>query len=286
LFSDAAIRFLREYKEERPFFLYVSYTAPHDPRMAPKEYVALYPPEKIRLPDNFLPEHPFDNGEMKVRDEQLAPWPRTPEVIRGHIAAYYAMITHLDAEIGRVLKALEETGRADNTVIVFAADNGLAVGQHGLMGKQNLYDHSIRVPLILAGPGVPRGKSVASLCYLHDLFPTLCELAGLAIPDSVEGRSLNGLMGRRESARDSIFLAYRHFQRGVRTDRWKLILYNVGGNLTIQLFDLQSDPWERSNLAGEEANFAKVRELITLLRGWMKETGDPLDLDKPDWGHA
>ncbi len=126
LFSDAAIRFLREYDEDAPFYMYVSYTAPHDPRMAPKEYANLYDPADIRLPENFMPEHPFDNGELHIRDEELAPFPRTPEVIREHIAAYYAMITHLDAQVGRVLETLEETGHAENTIIVFAGDNGLA----------------------------------------------------------------------------------------------------------------------------------------------------------------
>ncbi|GAJ05870.1 unnamed protein product, partial [marine sediment metagenome] len=100
LFSDAAVRFLRDYKDDKPFFVYVAYTAPHDPRQAPEKYRQMYNPEKIVLPKNFLPEHPFDNGEMKIRDEKLAPWPRTPKEIRRHIADYYAIITHMDAQMG------------------------------------------------------------------------------------------------------------------------------------------------------------------------------------------
>jgi arylsulfatase A-like enzyme len=274
LFTDSAIRFLRAQKPGDPFCAYVAYTAPHDPRMAPKEYADLYDPAKISLPKNFLPEHPFDNGEMKVRDEGLAPWPRTPEVVRQHIAAYYAMITHLDAQIGRVLKTLEETGHARNTIVIFASDNGLAVGQHGLFGKQNLYDHSMRVPLVIGGPGLPKGKRADTLCYLLDLFPTICDLTGLPTPATVEGKSLKpALVDSKARVRDSVFFAYRTFQRAVRTERWKLIRYNVGGKQTTQLFDIQADPWETRNLAEREP--ARVRELNALLQDWMRRTDDP-----------
>ena len=286
LFSDSAVKFLKEYRSENPFLLYVAYTSPHDPRTPPREYADMYPPEKMALPKNFLPEHPFDNGDLKLRDEQLAPWPRTPEVVRQHIAAYYGMITHLDAQVGRVLAALKDSGHAEDTIVVFAGDNGLAVGQHGLLGKQSIYEHSVRVPLIIRAPGLPRGRVSQSFCYLLDVFPTLCELTGLPVPETVEGRSVAAaLRNPKTQLRDSMFFAYRQFQRGVRTDRWKLALYNAGGQRTTQLFDLRTDPWETRNLAGETAQAARVRELTALLRAWMKKTDDPLDLDKPDWGY-
>ncbi len=285
LFSDAAIDFLKSHKGDKPFFMYVSYTAPHDPRMAPKEYADMYPPSKVRVPKNFMPEHPFDNGEMRIRDEKLAPWPRTPEIVQEHIAAYYAMITHLDAQIGRVLQALEETGQADNTIIVFAGDNGLAVGQHGLMGKQNLYEHSVRVPLLISGPGVPRGQSCDALCYLLDIYPTLCELLGVSIPESVEGRSLAPLLkDPKRTVRDSVFYVYKNVQRGVRSGHWKLIKYNVKGKQITQLFDLQRDPWEMKNLADDASHAARVDELTNLLKDWMRKTDDKANLDKPSWG--
>src|SRR5439155_24083768 len=112
----------------------------------------------VALPPNFLPEHPFDNGELRVRDELLAGFPRTPDEVRRHIADYYGMISHQDAWMGRVLAAAP-----DNTIVVYTADHGLALGQHGLMGKQSLYDHSIRVPLIVSGPGLPSGRRVDAL---------------------------------------------------------------------------------------------------------------------------
>jgi len=285
LFSDAVIEFLRDYKDNKPFFAYVSYTAPHDPRMAPEPYSAMYPPAKIPLPGNFLPEHPFDNGELKIRDEMLAPFPRTPSIVRKHIADYYAMISHLDAQIGRVLDTLKEIGHANDTIIAFAGDNGLAVGRHGLMGKQNLYEHSVRVPLAISGPGLPQGKTRDALCYLHDINPTLCELADVPIPSSVESRSLLPLLkGGQHAHRDSVFYAYRTFQRGVRQGNWKLIKYNVRSTQTTQLFDLQNDPLEMNNLAQGPKHSRHVTEMTDLLAQWMKRVNDPCDLNQPDWG--
>jgi arylsulfatase A-like enzyme len=276
LFSDAAIRFLEGYSDSVPFMMYVSYTAPHDPRMAPEPFASRYRPNEIPLPPNYLPEHPFDNGELRIRDEELAPFPRTPEIVREHIAAYYAMISHLDAQIGRVLEALDRTGHARDTIIVFAGDNGLAVGQHGLLGKQNLYEHSIRVPLVLAGPGIPEGEQRDALVYLHDLFPTFCDLAGLDTPDSVEGLSLARTLTRpKEAVRDSIYYVYRDFQRGVRRGAWKLLRYDVNGQPHTQLFNLEQDPYELRNLAADPAYSDQRRELEELLAEQMRQHSDP-----------
>ncbi len=276
LFADTAIEFLRGYKGDEPFVLYVAFTAPHDPRTPPKPYADLYDPEKIELPKNFLPEHPFDNGELRVRDELLAPFPRTPEVIRRHIADYYGMISHVDAQIGRILKALEETGHADDTLVFFAGDNGLALGSHGLMGKQNLYDHSQRVPLLVAGPGVLRGRSDA-LVYLYDLFPTICELAGLKTPEGVEGKTLVPILrGQQTKVRDFLVGAYRNWQRSIRDERWKLIQYDVKGVRTTQLFDLEDDPCETRNLAADPRAAKHLKRLEVLLKMGLREAGDPV----------
>src|SRR5690606_1131724 len=109
---------------------------------------------------------------------------------REEIATCYAILSHLDEQIGRILAALKETGQFENTLILFTSDHGLALGSHGLLGKQNMYEHTVNVPLILHGPGVPRGKRFAAQCYLRDLFPTACDLAGVAVPDTVQGKSL------------------------------------------------------------------------------------------------
>jgi len=280
VFADATIRFLKERKSSQPFLAYTAFTSPHDPRMAPPEFTRLYAPDRMELPANFMAAHPFDNGELKIRDEMLAAFPRTPREVREHLAAYYAMVSEVDANIGRVLDALEQSGAAPNTCIIFAADNGLAVGRHGLLGKQNLYDHSLRVPLVIAGPGIPQGKRNPGLCHLMDIGPTILDLAGLSAPSGIDGRSLkpvwNGANGR-----EAVVSAYRHFQRAIRTDRWKLILYNVGGRKTTQLFDLRADPDEMRNRADAEPKM--VASLTSQLQRMLTEAGDRTVLADNAW---
>ena len=275
LFANAAVHFLEKQSPGEPFLMYVAFTSPHDPRTPPDDYERMYAPEKMKLPPNFLPEHPFDNGEMKVRDEALLPWPRTEEGVRGEIADYYGMITHLDAQVGRILQTLESRGLADNTIIVFGSDHGLAIGSHGLLGKQNLYEHSTRAALILAGPGIPQGKRFDSLCYLYDLYPTLCELADVHVPESVEGQSLLPVLrGKAPSGRKAIFTAYKDVQRAIRGERWKMITYPQAGRT--QVFDLAHDPDEMNNLAGTRRAARVERELRSLLREAQQTLEDPL----------
>jgi arylsulfatase A-like enzyme len=284
-FTDAAVDFIGNYRGRDPFFAYVAYLSPHDPRTPPKRFADMYDWRRIPVPANFEPEHRFYNGHKRIRDEMLTPFPRTPERIQQELALYYGMISEVDFQIGRVLEALRKSGHAEDTIVVFAADNGLAVGQHGLLGKQNLYDHSIRVPLVLQGPGIPAGKRINTANYLHDLFPTLFDLAGLSVPATVESRSLAPLIrNERIRFRDSTFHAFRHLHRAVRKDGWKLISYNVNGVGTTQLFDLKADPLERFNLAGEPAHLGRLAELRTLLRSWSRATDDYVDVDLPDWG--
>lgn len=290
LFADSAIEFLRSLdgQQEKPFFAYVAFTAPHDPRQPPlscrEPYYRRLPP----LPANFLPQLPFDNGMMQGgRDENLAAWPRTEAVIRDQLAEYYGLITHLDEQIGRILAALKathqrspsgtQTSPADNTIIIFAADNGLALGSHGLLGKQSVFEHSMRVPLIIAGPGIPGGKSTAAFTYLLDLFPTLCDVLGIPPPAELEGESLRPLWeGRKERVRDSVFLPFIQIQRAVRDERWKLIAYPKIGHL--QLFDLQSDPHETTDLIDRAEHAEHVRRLQKLMKQWQTKVGDTLDL--------
>jgi arylsulfatase A-like enzyme len=283
LFGRAAVQFLRGYDRPDPFFLYLAFTAPHDPRTPPPEYAALYPPAEMPLPPNVLPEHPFDNGDLRTRDEQLAPWPRTPEVVRRHTADYYGMITHLDAWIGNVLGALEETGRAGDTIVVYTADHGLAIGQHGLFGKQNLYEHSARVPCIVRAPGIAGGRRVDALIYTPDLHPTLCELARVSRPETVETRSLVSLLGGVSAgARRVVCQVYKDVQRMVTDGRWKLIRYYRSaerpdaGTDGIQLFHLKEDPWETRDLSAEPACAEHVERLAAQLSAWQREVEDPM----------
>ena len=269
LFVDAATDFLEARSAERPFFAYVSLMAPHDPRTMPRRFLEMYDPKGIQLPANFAPQHPFDYGALRIRDELLAAYPREPAEIRRHIGEYYAMISHLDDGLGRLLATLDDRQLLEDTIVVFAGDNGLALGQHGLMGKQNLYEHSIRVPLIFAGPGIRPGEQRDELVYLLDIFPTLCGLVDIPVPSSVEGFSLEPVLrGTAGASRDQLYLAHESCIRGITDGRHKLIEY-AGGET--QLFDLLEDPCEVDNLA--------LRELtkVDAMRSELVELGDRWD---------
>jgi arylsulfatase A-like enzyme len=276
LFADAAISYLEDYAEgshKNPFFCYVAFTAPHDPRSPREDYVGIYPDESIPLPGNFKGLHPFEFDNLSNRDETLGPWPRTPEIIQASLADYYALISHLDNRIGDIISTLKKEGLFENTIIVYAADNGLAIGSHGLLGKQNLYEHSMKVPLIIRGPGIPEKEVRDALVYLYDLFPTLADLCNLPAPDSVDGKNFgNVIRGKEKEIRSSLYTAYRNTARAVRTDEWKLIRYPQR-NFT-QLFNLKKDPLEINNLAKLPEYKSKIDEMMVLLKEWYTNTND------------
>jgi arylsulfatase A-like enzyme len=179
---------------------------------------------------------------------------------------HYAMITHTDAQIGRILDTLEKSGKAENTIVVFSSDNGLALTRHGLMGKQNVYDHSVHVPLIVTGPGIPKGEVREQLCYIYDIYPTLCERAGLKTPDPVEFKSLNNTLANAGAKhRDHLSHAFMSWQRAVRDSRHKLIEYCVKGERHTQLFDLTADPAETNNLANNPEQAPTLQRMRKLL---------------------
>jgi arylsulfatase A-like enzyme len=280
--ADHAVAFISEtWQRGQPLFMYLGFEGPHDPRVAADEWTKLYDREQIPLPANFLPYHPFNNGELLVRDENLAPWPRTAGVVREHLHDYYACVTSIDHQIGRILAALEALGELDNTIIVFSSDHGLAIGSHGLFGKQSLYEHSMKSPLIFAGPGIPRGKSDA-FAYLYDIFPTVVDLVGGDVPAGLDGTSLAPIIrGERQSVRDTVFLSYKDVQRAVRHGDWKHIRYPQV-NVT-QLFNLADDPHETDNLAGDPAHKDVVEDMLARLREQQEHFDDvaPLVVEKP-----
>ena len=281
LFADCAIEFLRDRKaDSKPFLAYVAFNLPHDPKIAPPEYHARAHARKPPLPPNFLAQHPFHNGDLTGRDERLAPWPRTPEIIRQHLADYHASIEFLDAQIARILAALRESDLEEKTIIVFASDHGLAIGSHGLMGKQNLYDHSMRAPLILVGPGIPRDARSDAMCYLFDVFPTLGALAAVPPPEGSDGENLAPhFAAAPPKGRPAIFTAYAKVQRAIRDERWKLIVYPQINHT--QLFDLRDDPAERTDLAAHSEHRPQVGRLTALLGAAQRKLGDQLPLSSP-----
>jgi arylsulfatase A-like enzyme len=281
--GDDAIAFIDSAGEkDNPFFMYLAFNASHDPRQAPKEYVDMYPLENIHVPKSYLPEYPYKDGigcGPGLRDEALAPFPRTEYAVKVHRQEYYAIITHMDHQIGRILEALEKSGKADNTYIFFTSDHGLAVGNHGLMGKQNMYDHSIRVPLFVVGPDVPENTQMDIDVYLQDVMASTLELAGMEKPDFIEFNSLMPFIRgeRKESFYPAIYGCYlKDMQRMIRADGFKLIVYPQ--IKTMRLYDLSKDPLEVNDLAHDE-NYNKIKKkLLNQLLQLQKEMDDPLDL--------
>lgn len=285
MFANAAVEFIHSTaKDKNPFLAYVAFTSPHDPRnILPTTYGHRYQAASLTLPSNFLPEHPFDNGELAIRDELVLPPPRTGEQIQNELALYYGMVSEVDEQIGRVLKALDDTGERSNTIIVFASDNGLAVGQNGLIGKQSLYEHSVGVPMLIIDPRTKnKGAKSDALCYLYDIYPTLCDLAQIETPASVQGQSLKAVLDEPAKAhRPDLFLAYSNQQRALVKDNYKYIIYNVEDTITEQLFNLKDDSGELKNLADKQPE--KVAEMKALLHARMKENNDFCDLSSPKW---
>ena len=278
IFCDEAIRFLENYNGEAPFFLYVALTSPHDPRTAPAEFHQLYRAKAMPLPDNFAPVHPFDNGDLHNRDEELASFPRQSAEIQQHTADYYAMISHQDARIGDILRTLEARGLAENTIVVYTSDHGLAVGRHGLMGKQNLYEHSVRIPLLMRGPGVPSSHVADALLYTFDLYPTLLQMAGIAVA-AVDGQSLLPILrGETTRHRAELGAIYLDIQRMWSDGDWKIIRYFVGengrGEARVQLFDLRNDPGETNDLSGDPAQAARLAMMLEKLADWQRANDD------------
>ena len=241
----------------------------------------MYPLENISVPESFLPEYPYQDeigcGE-ELRDARLAPFPRTEYAVKVHRQEYYAIISHMDAQIGRMLDALEKSGKAGNTYIFFTADHGLAVGYHGLIGKQNMYDHSIRPPMIVVGPDVPANQKLNMDVYLQDIMPTAIELSGLEIPEYVEFKSMLPYLrsGQEESSYDAIYGCYKDLQRMIRDDQYKLIAYPYAGR--VRLYDMGNDPLEMNDLADVPSMQPLVFELFTKLEKLGKEMSDTLDI--------
>lgn len=269
LFSTDAINFINGYNEDKPFILYLSYLAPHDPRTMPEKYRTMYKAEDITLTPNFMEMPAFSFGWAdRGRDEAVASFPRDPQEIKQHIADYYAMISHIDDNVGKIVDALENKNILDDTIIVFCGDNGLAIGQHGLLGKQSVYEHSVHIPLLISGPGIAPDTKLNQYVYLLDVYPTLCELCGVEIPASVEGKSFAKMFSDSEFVtRSDLYFAFQARIRGIADGKYKLIEYRTDKLKLTQLFDLEKDPWERHNFY----DFNGYDKIVERLRTRMKE---------------
>ena len=280
--KDDAIGFIDEAKtKDKPFFMYLAFNAPHDPRQAPQEYQDMYSVDKISVPKSFLPEYPYrhdiGNGD-DLRDEALAPFPRTEFAIKTHTKEYYASITHVDAQIGLIIDALKKSGKMDNTYIIFTADHGLAMGRHGLIGKQSLFDHSMRPPMIIIGPDIPKNKKADADVYLQDAMATSLDIAGAKKPGFVDFNSFLDIAKgtTTKSKYGAIYGAYLDVQRAIRKDGYKLMVFPKIDK--VLLFDLKNDPEEMNDIASKPENAAKVKSLFQDLMKLQAEMDDPLDI--------
>lgn len=320
-----ALDFLQKRHDENdvdPFLMFVGFSHPHDPRNGKPELLKKYGAENRKQPPtdvnhaapplqaNYLPEHPFHHGHPNLRDEVSVDGvkrDRSEATIRNELGREYACIENIDHQVGRILDKLKEIGEYDNTYILFTSDHGIAVGRHGLVGKQNLYEHTWRVPMLIRGPGIEAGSEASGFVYLMDIFPTLCDLAAIDIPSPVEGKSFGPVLrGEEERIRDVLYGVYcggtKPGMRSVKTsDGWKLIKYDVldGSVRETQLFDLNRNPYEylkehhdpevvpltgflpgphQTDLAEEPTFQAKRNELESLLLSEQRRLGDPYRL--------
>jgi arylsulfatase A-like enzyme len=310
-------------QERAPFLIHFGFSHPHDTRDGKPDLLAKYGavnhedpttlppanPKSPRLPVNYLPAHPFHHGQPGLRDEETVSgvWKnRDARTIRNEIGREFACSENIDTQIGRVLAKLAAIGELENTFIFYTSDHGIAIGRHGLQGKQNLYQHTWRVPCIVKGPGIKPGSRAIGNIYLLDVLATLCDLAGIAAPATNEGLSFKPvLLGQRPVVRDVLYGAYtggtKPGMRSVKRGDWKLIKYDVlGGSVReTQLFNLAENPEEfldqhqdskvvaltgrrptkqQHNLAADPRYAAQLAEMEALLLAEMRRLNDPYRL--------
>lgn len=275
LFADSLIAEIKAHKDSaQPFFLYGAFMAPHDPRTMPDRYRAMYDADQLTVPDNYLPQHPFEFDMRAQRDEALEAYPRQIKAIQEHLADYYAMITHIDDRVGDVVQALADTGQLANTLIVYVADHGISLGQHGLMGKQNLYDNSIRIPMIMSGPDIPQDQQVSGKVLLLDMMPTILDYVGLPIPEGIFGHSLIPQLHGQATGRAELYLQFTDKLRGLVTPDYKLIEYRTVQGSHTQLFDRHQDPQEEADLSFTQAAQPIIKQLRLRLHELAIAQGD------------
>lgn len=270
IWADLAIEFLNgSPSDERPFFLSVQMGPPHDPYIAPEEYAARYDPSAITL----RPNHPAATGGVSSASNLPG---------RKEIASYYAMITAVDEQIGRILKSLDELGLAEDTIVLVSSDHGDMLGSQGMRLKRKPWEESIRVPGIVRFPGrAPAGRASDALFSHVDFAPTLLSLCGVDIPADMQGADLSPLiLGKADAAPDSVFFqifgpyqsgGVRAGWRGIRTGRYMYARYE---DEPWVLYDLERDPYELVNLVADPAAAEIRTELEARLDAWMNKTGD------------
>ena len=326
--GDQVMDFLNEREstgDSDPFLIYYGFSHPHDTRDGTPELLEKYgavnhkdknslPPANEKqpaLPVNYLPAHPFHHGQPGLRDEEKVSgvWKNRDErTIRNELGREFACSENIDIQVGRVLKKLESMGQLENTYVFYTSDHGMAIGRHGLQGKQNLYEHTWRVPMIVKGPGIAAGSRAIGNIYLLDVLATLCDLTGVEAPATVEGKSFKPILrGQQQTVRDVLYGVYsggtKPGMRSVKKGDWKLIKWDVldGTVRETQLFNLKDNPHEfiaqhtgvagarvspeQTDLAEDKRYAEKLAEMESLLLNEMRRLHDPYRLwNQPDDG--
>lgn len=268
-----SVELLRKFKAEgKPFLLATGFVRPHYPMVAPRPFFDRYPHAKIQVPHvpagdlDDIPPSGISNSNSKRTG--LAQYPENQQRMW---SGYYAAVTFMDQQVGRILDELDRLGLTDRTAIVFTSDHGYHLGDHTFWQKANLHEQVTRVPLIIAAPGIAPGRT-RSLAQLVDLFPTLCELTGTPTPESVEGKSLVPVLRNPAAVVNDAALSYvQGGHHALRTDRWAFMRYTDGSE---ELYDMDADPGQFTNLAKQPAPAATLAKLRQQLDQRMKSSGD------------
>jgi uncharacterized sulfatase len=291
LVAEATIKLLEEHRD-KPFFIGCGFYRPHTPFIVPKKYFDLYPLDQVKLPD----DPPDDRADIPAGAHMVNPpnYGFDADTQRKIIRAYLASISYMDAQLGRVLDALDRLKLADKTVVVFWSDHGYALGEHGNWQKLSLFEEAARVPLVIAAPGVAGGKTCSRITESLDLYPTLADLCGLTPPADLAGVSLRPLLVdpsrawdrpaytqmRRNTPKDGMFMSY-----SVRTEQWRYTEYDAGRK-GVELFNEVNDPRELTNLANDPKHAETVARMKQLLEkvapagGWTPPATQPATMPK------
>ena len=274
--ANHAIDFLKRHKD-KPFFLACGFVRPHVPLVAPVKYFDLYDRDAMKAP--VVPENDLEDvpGIIRNYKRNSTSYGVTPELHKGLLEAYYASISYMDAQVGRVLDALEELGLADNTIIVFTSDHGYLLGQHNKFQKQHLFEEATRVPFIVSIPWMKNqhGKATTHITELIDLYPTLAKLAGLKAPNSLHGKSMVPLLKNPNSdgwKKEVAFTISRSGGESIRTREWRFTQWGFGAD-GMELYDLRNDPGEFTNLAAKSKYSVQLNKLKKQLEAKRREAG-------------
>jgi iduronate 2-sulfatase len=258
--ADAAIKFLKR-NRDRPFFLACGFVRPHVPLVAPEKYFDTYDLESMIAPT--VPRDDLLDVPKIIRDyKSNKSYGVTPELHKGLLQAYYASISYMDAQVGRVLESLKELGLRENTIVIFSSDHGYLLGHHNKFQKQHLFEEATRVPFIMSVPSLAKqhGAATQQITELVDLYPTVAELAGLTPPADLQGQSLIPLLQKPSTnqwTRIDAFTISRSGGESIRTNDWRFTQWGYGTKGE-ELYDLKNDPGEFTNLAGK-AEYSEKR---------------------------